>query len=1425
MAEVVMDTPILASAVEILARLDSHETADALAKIDKIISALPSCNAPERLEAIAAALPLRVSAYAPELTLALAKLALELVHHRPRLPEDLEALPPVLHVAWWRVRLSTSEEPAEFAAIDDALLLRILTDWPHGLIDAAAPNQLLDRMTRAADPRLRAMALEQLAAALKHVAITPEQACACLLQLARDTEPALRRAAFEALRQRSGYRLTPAERRALITDGLEDARLDESCMRLAVTLDERELLMEFAFDEQREPSRRADALARLGELAQDGDLEPVLGFMQIDPLLYGQSVRVFILSAHQRGVFIHDAEIPALLDAYDRKNRWTGDELVRVAYVARRAMLAELARLPADDPRWIRRAAILAASVDTEAHVVIATQLRATTDLRIAAALLDAAGRSPDFCDEEALLTWLPKLPEPVIAALYAKGTERSVAPLRELVLDRRCPADLRTSAMRTLWALCTDRRALLRELSQRIGPSAAGLLDSTRLSARDGTAAQILVELGSDHDIEPLAALKLLCEAGKPELLPEITRLFRIVYSECVNTALAGDFTIKRTQLPELEQLIFRYGRHLIADGRRVRRWIEDSPETGDALVLDLAIDWLDEDPPAPICVALLETIARKQPTGAALRKIQRHWRRGEVEVKRAALEAILASESDEHGLTLSIGRLATAKDAKIVRQALLGIGILGARWAEPLVLLGLARPKMLIKIQAAATLAAIGSSRCIPALVHWLGIHDNSEFRRELLRALRAVAGDGSLAILVEALAVAEDRRERELLREATKGLLTMRAAVRLARSPHAAHRELIEQALAGKLELADGEPEDLAAALHRHKLWPSTRKTDPLERLRLEGFSPAAALAVLERRSELWERDLLGLVRRGFAEWLQWISGDQAPPEPSRLEVLELLLKVCAAEHGIHIPALLEHVERTRASIRPELVVAFLEQRLAAPERSIALRARAIALLRQLPSSPEVGGLRRHELLGKLGAVHSRADLVRCLADCRIGPNLARESEALLTRALAIPVAQADERERLDANTFAELERLREDAKNWYRMDERSAERWLDRQLETRPLDLPGIPPWPWQAYVSKRPDFVPESLAELHALLQILEGNGPPTRRSRESREDAAGWIMVWPETQFIADSWARVLALYLADEIDLAEGALASLAATLTRWPAGPWAKLEPIFDALDVHQRRQFLPSWVASWERAEPDAETLLRALDQELLIPVVRARAERGDFVMLRLLRPTESIALRELVEFVGARAPEEIAHLITATKPAHDPAKIVDPIGGKQFDELVALISERSTEVGLAVRAVHRLVEFGAKAGDALVSLTRDRRPRVRSAAFRELRSVVSHERRLAAAVEMLEIETRRDVIISLLDTITHGHYEPGFPRVLEYLTDRDDKLRDAAEHAVLSWGPEAETLLRRAARKARPDRRRVYEELLAKLESAS
>jgi len=317
----------------------------------------------------------------------------------------------------------------------------------------------------------------------------------------------------------------------------------------------------------------------------------------------------------------------------------------------------------------------------------------------------------------------------------------------------------------------------------------------------------------------------------------------------------------------------------------------------------------------------------------------------------------------------------------------------------------------------------------------------------------------------------------------------------------------------------------------------------------------------------------------------------------------------------------------------------------------------------------------------------------------------------------------------------------------------------------------------------------------------------------------------------------------VLAAYLAGEVQLDATSLSTLARTLEAWPtdarAAVWSRARALIPGFDTQQRRSFLPAWIAAWERGEAGAEALLRSLDEDLLLPEASARMELGDPSLFRLLAaklvadPTTplrpSLAMRSAIERVGARWPDEVAGLLERLHSAehaaeHAQAKsLVDPIAERSLDDLVALIRDRKVDEGLAVRAIHALTQFEDRGADAIEPFTLDRRPKLRSAALRALRRVAPRERSLAASVALLELETRRDVIVSLIASIAHGHYEPGLPRLLGYLVDTDAKLRDAAEQALLAWGSAIVPELHRAARKARPDRRPIFDRLIATLES--
>lgn len=1414
----------LDTAAETLAGIGALSPPEALTRLQAIAEALRACGSPERLGAIAGALPRHIADLSPEVALALAGVALALAHHNPRLPEDLERLGPRLRVEWLRVRLATQ---AGMEPVDATLLLRALSGW--SLADAADPHSIIEFMAHAG-PRLRAAVLERLGPAVHHLAITPDQACTWLLTLANDPEPSVRRAAFAGLSQTALTRLSPALRAArakLVRAALDDPdhEIGRTCVALAASLGAREWLVELAFDEQADGAQRVAALEGLGPLAQAEDLPPALELAVADPLCFGSVTRRFVLEAHRHGTFIRAPQLPTLLAAFDSHQGWTGEALVRVTHIARTELIAALAQLPADDPRWIRRATILAASIDASAPSLIAALLRTTTDPEIARALINAAGRSPDFAEIEPLLSWLACIPEPVIAVLRVKARDETreavIERLRAIALDRRTVKHVREPAIDAAWALSRERRALLHELCEQLGPHAAGLLDPKRRSIREPVAAELLSEppwrATPNHAIDPLAALSLLCDSGQVEQLAEVTRRFRELFGDYVREALAGDFTIKRVRIPALEQLLYRYGRQLIADGRSVRRWVEDGPDTGRELVLAVVIEWLREDPPAPVCVALLETLARHEPTGASLRRIEEFWRHRDPELRRAAIEAILAAGEGARGLELSICKLSDSGDARLLRQALLGVASLAARWAEPMAIAALSRPEMGVKKEAAAALAIVGTGRCVGTIVDWLGLHDNAAFRAALLAALDAVTKTGAAAVLVDALDGADTPRRRTLLREALSRRLSLAAILRLARTPRPSAAGLIQAALDGELLLADATPATLAAALHRAKLRTLPTRDDPTQALRRSGFSAEAALALLEHRSPQHEASILAVVRAGLAEWIGWLRSDAAPEGPANVAALGLSLEAVSADRSEHTELLLELAQRSLSELEPALVANFLERCLLGTKVPLGQRARALAMLRGLAISPGVGGLRRFSLLGKLGAVRDRSDLDRCLAECRIGPKLAHDSAQLLSEALSIPSKRPDEALRLGVTAAAVLDDLRERATSWYRSPPAEADAWLSEQLAARPIDLPtlGFGSKP-ERERSKR-GLTPGSRAQLDELLAILDGD---QQHDRQARETAAERILAQADAALITNSWARVLELYLAGDIELSAAATAALACSLERWPGG---HARGLFEHLDHPQRQRFLPSWIAAWEQGDAEAEALLKRVDQQLLIPEARTRAAVGDYSLVRLLDRDGSVALDELVEFVGARTPDEVAHLV-APEPAPEPemAKaFVDPIADLDLDALVATIREPSVEIGLAVRAIHALTKFEERGADALEPFTLDRRGRVRSAALRALRKAAPRERSLHATVEVIGIETRGDVLASLLASIAHAHFQPGLPRLLAHVIHRDPKLREAAEKAVLAWGSELLPELRRATRKARPDRRPAYEALVAAL----
>src|SRR5690606_37352301 len=124
--------------------------------------------------------------------------------------------------------------------------------------------------------------------------------------------------------------------------------------------------------------------------------------------------------------------------------------------------------------RWLRRAAILGASVGTRAPLLLRERLEQVTDILVAEALIDAAGRSPEYRGEAPLLAWLDRLPERVLPVLRIKGGPLAEQRLRARIDDPRAAPTSRAEARDVLWSLSRDRTSLLRQLSAAHGPFAS---------------------------------------------------------------------------------------------------------------------------------------------------------------------------------------------------------------------------------------------------------------------------------------------------------------------------------------------------------------------------------------------------------------------------------------------------------------------------------------------------------------------------------------------------------------------------------------------------------------------------------------------------------------------------------------------------------------------------------------------------------------------------------------------------------------------------------------------------------------------------------------------------------------------------------------------------------------------------------------
>lgn len=855
----------------------------------------------------------------------LASLAVHLAAFAPALPQDTDA---VLRPRW-----DAAACAAESAIVEGWADARLMCALRHlEPTDVAEPAPIIARLARL-ESSDALTALRWGEDVVVRGVLSASVVLALLEPLSLHTDADVRARFVDALGE-SWLVLT--DRVRLYRRALSDSDSDVACRALPHVQIEAQRVRELV------PRLGADAHVALVRLGNALDLDAAL------------SVREAVLAHHRAGNFPKPEHVSALLQTFVHNEAWTAEEFSRVMFTCRTQLLDALSAVDANDARWSRLALLLAYvegrnSQEQSADQVLSDKLRACTNVDVADHLIRAATDHPEFSDEAALFQHVEALPVPCFAALRRHGTERSLPQVLEYLRNPVAFGVARRDALDWCWMIASDRLALIAEY----GPESWTDEQLARAASPHPAVAERAREMPLLAGAEPRYALSVLVGVFQdPAELSEPFR--RAVRAELV---VSGPRRPRDPAVPTAaEQAVLAAERRLITQKRRVTEYRDTGPGR---LIRKLTIEWLrdaDERDDSRDVVLALGVLAR-HPIGASqLRYVHPFWRAKNPNVQRAAAEALLACRHSS-GLALSLSNLASTDDIRTQRQGLRAMEHFGSRWAEPEAIRALDSPNMNIKKAAASALRVVGSARCVPALIRWLGAYDNPGLRTELLIALDHVAGKAANSLLLEAYALG-DRSQRLNLREALQARLTP------AQLAAFAHRDetLVDACRAGTLSLASGSWTDVALALRRKQVGmaPSETAIDELERL---GFSKPRARAALDEASPR----LLGAIRSRLVEWAQFAVESESPI--AARWVLRAS-KDIAPQHALVLASHAETVEDVQRAISAL-------HRVGAQGED--WRLRAIAQLRAL----NMPAHQRWLALRKLGAVLTLSELEDALA----------------------------------------------------------------------------------------------------------------------------------------------------------------------------------------------------------------------------------------------------------------------------------------------------------------------------------------------------------------------------------------------------------------------------------------------------------
>ncbi|MFI6981458.1 HEAT repeat domain-containing protein [Embleya sp. NPDC050154] len=932
------------------------------------------------------------------------------------------AWPAKVRIAWLRAEIIARPEATVRAEPPGEELYQAVR-----AIDADAPADLdgyLRGLVARPDPVLRAAALGVVREAVYGALLGPEQARGWLVELldpaggARVVAGALAELAEPWAAGDAPASVEPALRR-LVSAHPEAV---ETAARFGLS----GLLREIAADPRLPGHRRRRALESVGEFAERGQTAGLSALAGTDPLLFAEPFLACLRAMHRRGHFVRADDVPAVIEIALADYRVSTADVAIVLFTVRHEALRALTAVADDDPHEARRVELLHAlaaqgAPDLPVGEVLTGRLAGSVRPEPILSVL----RELRYQEaEDAVLATLPRAPRAALRALEAIGGARTVEALREALgvtdPDGVVAPYLRPVAglaLEVLWHLTDDpaaRRTLRARLNRRGLPERVaadlGIPDPDELAVRT-----------SDLDVlRPGVALCRLAEHGDARTIPVLADLLLRVVSDLV--ANRGEEAAEPVVPGKVYQAIGDLGERLYR--RRVLRPVclldASAPEAArKALVVDLTLGLLERSGVTDAELAVLLELLGRVPSAHVKDRVHHLIRHRDPHVRKHVI-ALLAHDADldaARSLSASLIPLTSAADPQTVRQALLALGHARARWAGEAIAACLDHPVMNIKKTAAQALIDAGTPAQVPALLRWLGRHDNPGLRESLTRALRVILGRKAYPVCVLSAAErATDARERGLLLDALAWELSVPAVAALVRRGSPVAEPLLTRLARGTTWLKCGRLRYLAAefaaydiALPEPTAGEDAEMRADLITLARKGGRPdhedtRAVLRLAARSGDI------GVGQRAdLREALPQMLAVARDRPADRATVLRLALDVCPAPwSAAELGAFADAYDVLAAELGAVGGVEEVLEGIADTLSEVAAFALA-ARVRALPAR-SFAGRAPLAVLRCCGAVLTRHDVDRALTGARLGPN-PWEAEVEVLRLAFMPTAGAD------------------------------------------------------------------------------------------------------------------------------------------------------------------------------------------------------------------------------------------------------------------------------------------------------------------------------------------------------------------------------------------------------------------------------